>query len=134
MIELVTLSIFAVSIDAGVHWTNADQLRSQQPIEMAFSLASSDGEEVAMSSAVSSATEANSQPLAERRSQPRISKTRCALVTCAPQCDIKGIREANGDLVYRTPNSPYYGPTAADRMFCSQADAAAAGYRQDKRG
>ena len=133
MLELVMLSIFAVSIDASVHRTNPNQSVSQL-VEMAASLSSRDVENVTMVPALSSAPEAGSQPRAERRSQPRISKTRCALVTCAPQCDIKATREANGDLVYRTPNSPYYGLTAAERMFCSQADAAAAGYRQDSRG
>jgi hypothetical protein len=133
MIELVTLSIFAISIDASVHRANANSSGSQ-PIEMAVSLSSRDGENAVMTRAVSSATESGTEPLPERRGQPRVSKTRCAFVTCVPQCDIKGTRESNGDLVYRTPSSPLYGLAAADRMFCSQADATAAGYREDKQG
>lgn len=65
------------------------------------------------------------------RGQPRVSRTRCAFVGCEPQCNIKGTRDAQGDLVYRTPASPEYTQGNAERMFCSRADAKEAGYREE---
>lgn len=65
---------------------------------------------------------------------PRVSKTRCAFVTCEPQCNIKGIRDPQRGLIYRTPADPEYSQTHSEKVFCSSAEAAAAGYREDFHG
>lgn len=67
----------------------------------------------------------------QARGIPRISKTRCALIGCEPQCSIKGARDTQGNLVYRTLASPAYGQVTAEKMFCTRADAEAAGYRAE---
>lgn len=66
----------------------------------------------------------------EVRRRPRISKTRCAMSGCEPQCNIKGIRNTRGDWVYLVPSSPKYAQVDAERFFCSQMDAKNAGYRE----
>ncbi|MCL9983684.1 MAG: hypothetical protein NBV60_11070 [Erythrobacter sp.] len=66
--------------------------------------------------------------------RPRVSQTRCAIIGCASQCEIKGTRDARGALVYRTPVSPLYSESTAEKIFCSRADAEAAGYRQPGQG
>jgi hypothetical protein len=71
---------------------------------------------------------------APARGRPRVSQTRCAIVGCASQCEIKGTRDARGMLVYRTPVSPLYSESTAEKMFCSSADAEAAGYREPGQG
>lgn len=44
-------------------------------------------------------------------------------------CKIKGNRGPNG-WIYHVPGMPYYEKTRAEQMFCSEADARAAGYRR----
>jgi endonuclease YncB( thermonuclease family) len=44
-------------------------------------------------------------------------------------CTIKGNRGSNG-WIYHVPGMPYYARTNAEEMFCSEADAKAAGYRR----
>ena len=46
-------------------------------------------------------------------------------------CVIKGNRGSNG-WIYHLPGMPYYGRTNAEEMFCSEAEAQAAGYRRAK--
>lgn len=43
-------------------------------------------------------------------------------------CDIKGNRNRRGQWIYHVPGMPYYGPTRAEEMFCSEEQAQAAGY------
>lgn len=45
-------------------------------------------------------------------------------------CNIKGNRSRRGDWIYHVPGMPYYAQTRAEEMFCSEADARAAGYRR----
>ncbi|QIK78646.1 thermonuclease family protein [Sphingomonas piscis] len=45
-------------------------------------------------------------------------------------CDIKGNRNRKGQWIYHMPEMPYYGSTRAEQMFCSEAEAQAAGYRR----
>lgn len=71
---------------------------------------------------------------ASTRGKPRVSKTRCAVVGCGSQCDIKGLRDAQGTLIYRTPANPAYARANAERMFCSRADVKEAGYREEQQG
>ena len=45
-------------------------------------------------------------------------------------CNIKGNHSRRGDFIYHLPGMPYYGQTRAEAMFCSEAEAKAAGYRK----
>ena len=45
-------------------------------------------------------------------------------------CVIKGNRNRKGQWIYHLPGFPYYDATRAEEMFCSEADAQAAGYRR----
>lgn len=44
-------------------------------------------------------------------------------------CRIKGNRGSNG-WIYHLPGMPYYNQTRAEEMFCTEAEAQAAGYRR----
>ena len=65
-----------------------------------------------------------------RSSAPRVSSLRSS-----PQpsgdCRIKGNRGSNG-WIYHLPGMPFYGRTSAEQIFCSEAEARAAGYRRAK--
>ena len=45
-------------------------------------------------------------------------------------CVIKGNRNRKGQWIYHLPGMPYYAITRAEEIFCSEADAQAAGYRR----
>lgn len=45
-------------------------------------------------------------------------------------CAIKGNRNRKGQWIYHLPGMPYYEVTRAEEMFCSEAQAQAAGYRR----
>ena len=45
-------------------------------------------------------------------------------------CVIKGNRNRKGQWIYHLPGMPYYEVTNAEEMFCSEAQAQAAGYRR----
>jgi len=45
-------------------------------------------------------------------------------------CTIKGNRNRRGEWIYHLPGMPYYDATRAEEMFCSEAQARAAGYRR----
>jgi micrococcal nuclease len=45
---------------------------------------------------------------------------------------IKGNINAKGQKIYHIPGSSYYNQTKAEVMFCSEEDAAAAGFRKPK--
>lgn len=49
-------------------------------------------------------------------------------------CVIKGNRSRRGDWIYHLPGMPYYNETRAEEMFCSEAEAVAAGYRKSRAG
>lgn len=48
-------------------------------------------------------------------------------------CDIKGNVSYYGDLIYHMPGQQYYNVTIAEVMFCTEAEAIAAGFRKSKR-
>lgn len=89
-------------------------------------------ESAAASSSVGATATIDPAKQSETRGKPRVSRTRCAFVGCEPQCNIKGTRDARGDLVYLTPASPVYSQANAEKMFCSRADAKEAGYREEQ--
>ena len=45
-------------------------------------------------------------------------------------CNIKGNRSRRGEWIYHVPGMPYYEQTRPEELFCSEADARAAGYRR----
>lgn len=74
------------------------------------------------------------QPRAEQgssRELPVVSSTRSK-----PQpsggCRIKGNHSRKGELIYHLPGMPYYAETRAEQMFCTEAEARAAGYRRSR--
>ena len=46
------------------------------------------------------------------------------------RCAIKGNRSRRGDWIYHLPGMPYYEATRAEEIFCTEAQAQAAGYRR----
>ena len=67
--------------------------------------------------------QALSVPQAQPRSPVRQAPTNCA---------IKGNRNKRGEWIYHLPGRPYYNETQAEEMFCTEAEAQAAGYRRSK--
>jgi hypothetical protein len=59
------------------------------------------------------------------RMSPRISNS-----TANAACRIKGNRNRKGQWIYHLPGMPYYEQTRAEDMFCTEAQARAAGYRR----
>ena len=47
-------------------------------------------------------------------------------------CRIKGNHSRRGELIYHLPGMPYYAETRAEQMFCTEAQARAAGYRRSR--
>jgi endonuclease YncB( thermonuclease family) len=47
-------------------------------------------------------------------------------------CRIKGNHSRRGDWIYHLPGTPYYNQTRAEAMFCTEAEAQAAGYRRSR--
>lgn len=47
-------------------------------------------------------------------------------------CAIKGNQSRHGDWIYHLPGVPNYEKTGAKAMFCSEAEARAAGYRRSR--
>lgn len=45
-------------------------------------------------------------------------------------CNIKGNHSRRGEWIYHLPGMPYYNETRPEAMFCSEAEAQAAGYRR----
>jgi endonuclease YncB( thermonuclease family) len=45
-------------------------------------------------------------------------------------CNIKGNRNRKGQWIYHVPGMPYYDQTRPEEIFCSEAEAQAAGYRR----
>lgn len=46
------------------------------------------------------------------------------------ECRIKGNRNRKGQWIYHLPGMPYYDATRAEEIFCTEAQARAAGYRR----
>jgi hypothetical protein len=45
-------------------------------------------------------------------------------------CNIKGNRNRKGQWIYHVPGMPYYDRTRPEEVFCTEAEARAAGYRR----
>ena len=60
------------------------------------------------------------------------TQRRVATRSAANRCLIKGNRNRRGEWIYHLPGMPYYDKTRAEEMFCTEADAQAAGYRKSR--
>lgn len=62
---------------------------------------------------------------------PRATPTPRRAAPSSPSgCVIKGNRNRRGQWIYYLPEMPYYDQTRAEEMFCTEAEAQAAGYRR----
>lgn len=61
-----------------------------------------------------------------RRSSQRSSWS----IRAENNCSIKGNRNRKGEWIYHLPWMPYYDQTRPEEIFCSEAEAQAAGYRR----
>ena len=48
------------------------------------------------------------------------------------ECAIKGNRSRKGAPIYHMPGRPYYAATRAERRFCTESAAKAAGFRKSR--
>jgi hypothetical protein len=74
------------------------------------------------------AQDVNRSPVAARRAG-RASSSDWAGRAVA-NCNIKGNRSRRGEWIYHLPGMPYYEQTRAEDIFCTEAEAQAAGYRR----
>jgi endonuclease YncB( thermonuclease family) len=68
-------------------------------------------------------------PMSQRLLTPRVREAG-SVAGSSSGCVIKGNRNRKGQWIYHLPGMPYYGPTRAEEMFCTEAQAQAAGYRR----
>ena len=134
MVSFAVFAIFAVTTDPMSIADKLDEHPTEQSAGQMLGLSKLHADAPDSNSTLDTTATAGSGRIGGTRGQPRVSKTRCAFVGCGPQCNIKGTRDAQGDLVYRTPESPEYAQANADRMFCSRAEAKEAGYREEQQG
>ena len=66
----------------------------------------------------------------ERSSVPPARPVPKAVQRYSGGCVIKGNRSRRGEWIYHLPGMPYYSQTRAEQVFCSEAEAQAAGYRR----
>ena len=64
---------------------------------------------------------------------PAQARSRAVQATSS-SCAIKGNRNSRGEWIYHVPGMQYYDRTRAEEMFCTEADAQAAGYRRSRAG
>lgn len=72
-------------------------------------------------------------PLLEQQASSRKSAPRPGSKSPASgACRIKGNHSRKGEWIYHLPGMPYYAQTRAEQMFCTEAEARAAGYRRSR--
>lgn len=71
---------------------------------------------------------------AREATRPAIAptSTRRTSKTASHGCAVKGNRSRRGDWIYHLPGMQYYDQTRPEELFCSEAEAIAAGYRRSK--
>jgi hypothetical protein len=65
-----------------------------------------------------------------RRTGPKIVSSNDWQGRATANCNIKGNRNRKGQWIYHVPGMPYYEQTRAEEIFCTEAEARAAGYRR----
>jgi len=75
-----------------------------------------------------------SKPVAETpsKSGTRFISTLRDQQQSSGNCNIKGNHSRRGEWIYHLPGMPYYAQTVAEEMFCTEAQARAAGYRRSR--
>lgn len=76
------------------------------------------------------ANQPRTSPEPSSRPETRSAQRPRATLRSAGGCVIKGNRSRRGDWIYHVPGMPYHAQTRAEQMFCSEAEARAAGYRR----
>ena len=71
-----------------------------------------------------------SMPTARTRHMTRRPPTKDWAQRAQSNCNIKGNRNRKGQWIYHLPWMPYYDQTRPEEIFCSEAEAQAAGYRR----
>jgi len=66
---------------------------------------------------------------ARKPRSPRVASSNWA-GRAAGNCNIKGNQNRRGEWIYHVPGMPYYDRTRPEEIFCSEAEARAAGYRR----
>jgi endonuclease YncB( thermonuclease family) len=72
----------------------------------------------------------------QRRAETNVARSNSRRRSTAPAvrgatgCVIKGNHSRRGEWIYHLPGMPYYDQTRAEDIFCSEAEAQAAGYRR----
>jgi endonuclease YncB( thermonuclease family) len=64
------------------------------------------------------------------RPQQRQTRVQTFAAPAVSSCSIKGNRNRKGQWIYHLPGMPYYEQTRAEEIFCTEAQAQAAGYRR----
>lgn len=72
---------------------------------------------------------AEDTPIAVRPKQSSSSTPRVSSIASSG-CNIKGNRNRKGQWIYHVPGMPYYDQTRPEEIFCTEAEARAAGYRR----
>lgn len=67
---------------------------------------------------------------ATRRTGPKVVSSSDWQGRASGNCNIKGNRNRKGQWIYHMPGMPYYDQTRAEEIFCTEAQAQAAGYRR----
>lgn len=62
----------------------------------------------------------------------RREENRLFSIVVAGAALMKGNRRRRGDWIYHLPDMPYCNETRAEEMFCTEAEAIAAGYRRSR--
>jgi endonuclease YncB( thermonuclease family) len=70
--------------------------------------------------------------LEKRSATTRSQSARRATPRTARGCAIKGNHSRRGEWIYHLPGMPYYDQTRPEAIFCTEAQALAAGYRRAK--
>jgi hypothetical protein len=65
-----------------------------------------------------------------RRSAPPMAVSSDWQARASDNCNIKGNRNRKGQWIYHLPGMPYYDRTIPEEIFCTEAEARAAGYRR----
>jgi len=66
---------------------------------------------------------------------PSVQRSALSLASASAatsNCMIKGNRNRRGEWIYHLPGRPYYDQTRAEELFCTEAQARAAGYRASR--
>lgn len=80
-----------------------------------------------MPSEVRAASRSDEVSASPRRGDPVRSRP---VARATGACAIKGNRSRRGEWIYHLPGMPYYDQTRPEELFCTEAEARAAGYRR----